>query len=145
MRKRILRARETGLQLIGIFVAQLVEREAQCGGKFQGLFDRLGRVPKQLRHLGGRLEVTLGIDGEAPAGLIERQMLADAGEHMLQLPAVGVMIGGSRRARRAVGSDDDDVPSAEITQVTLNLGELRLSRTAGSVRVAGIPSARPSP
>ena len=36
--------------------------------------------------------MALGIGGEAAAGLVDRQVLADAGEHVLQLAPVGVMI-----------------------------------------------------
>ena len=36
--------------------------------------------------------MALGIDGEPPAGGVDRQMLADAGEHVLQLAPVGMVI-----------------------------------------------------
>ncbi len=47
---------------------------------------------EQARHLGGRLEIALGIGGEAASRRVDRQVLADAGEHVLQFAPIGVMI-----------------------------------------------------
>ena len=55
-----------------------------------------GYVAEQPRHLGRRLEMPLGIGFEPAAGAVDGDMLADAGEHVLQRRAAS----GSDRARR---------------------------------------------
>ena len=92
MDERILRGGEAGDGLLGIFVAQFVEREGRRLVERAGLRDRFRRVVKEARHLVGRLEKAFGIDGEPAAGCVDRQVLADAGEHVLQFAAVGMMI-----------------------------------------------------
>ncbi len=57
-----------------------------------GLGERLGRSAEQPRHLGGRLQVALGIGFEQPAGLVDRHVLADAGDDVLQRAALGRVI-----------------------------------------------------
>ncbi len=92
MDERFLRAREARAHLIGIFITQFVEREGQRLVERQGLIDRLRRGAEETRHLGRRLEIALGIDGKAPSRLVDRQVLADAGEHVLELAPVGMVI-----------------------------------------------------
>src|SRR5262249_51347479 len=79
MGERFLWAREGRASLIGIFMAQLIEREGERFIESQCLFDRLGRVAKETRHLGRRLEITFGVCSQAPARLVNVQMLAYAG------------------------------------------------------------------
>jgi hypothetical protein len=71
---------------------KLVEREDQRPTERQCLLDRFRGFAKEPRHLGRGLEIALGIDGEPPPGPVDRQVLADAGEDVLQFPPVGMMI-----------------------------------------------------
>jgi hypothetical protein len=106
MHERVLRRRKARAPLVGIFVTQFIEREGECGIERRGLLNRFRRVAEQARHLGGRLEIAFGIGGESPARPVDGQVLADTGEHVLQLPPVGMMIehvvdGDERHAGRA--------------------------------------------
>ena len=92
------------------------------------LFDRVRHLAKQPRHLGGRLEIALGIGGEPPAGLVDGQMLADAGEHVLQFAPVGVVIehvvdGDQRHAGLRARVDAQRKPRAVIAAIEHAGGE----------------------
>jgi len=92
MDERVLGARETCALLMGVFVAQLVEREGQRLVERQRLVDCRRRFLEQARHFCRRLEIAFGIGGKTPACPVDDQVLADAGEHVLQFPPVGMMI-----------------------------------------------------
>ena len=92
MFQRLLRRGETRDGLVGIFVFQFVEREGERAVERECLGDRFRRVLENARHLVGGFEVALGIDGKPAAGGVDRQVLADAGEHVLQFAAVGMVI-----------------------------------------------------
>ena len=92
MRQRLLRRGEACARLFGIFVAQLVEREGESLGQAQRLGHRLGTIAEQPRHFGGRLQMAFGIDRQPAASIGKRQVLADAGEHILQWPPLGRVI-----------------------------------------------------
>jgi hypothetical protein len=80
-------------ELVRVLVAELVEAE----GAGLGDLDRAGKRPRVIaeepRHLGRRLEMPFGIGGEAEARLADRALLADAGQHIGQGPARGVVHG----------------------------------------------------
>ena len=78
-------------RLVRILVFELVERERNAPGKAHGFRDRLGQFAKQPRHFAGRLQVTLGIGFQPAADRVDRRLLADAGQHVLQ-PAAGGMV-----------------------------------------------------
>ena len=92
MHEGVLRCRKARAHFIGIFITKLVEREGQRPTERQCLLDRFRGFAKEPRHLGRGLEIALGIDGEPPPGPVDRQVLADAGEDVLQFPPVGMMI-----------------------------------------------------
>ena len=48
-----------------------------------------GAVAEQPRHLLRRLQMTLGIGLELTAGRLDGDVLADAGEHILQVAPLG--------------------------------------------------------
>jgi len=79
-------------RLVRILVFQLVERKADAAGKAHGLCDRFGEVAEQSRHLLRRFEIALRIGFKLFADRIDRRFLANAGEHVLQRAARGVMI-----------------------------------------------------
>ena len=58
-----------GDRLLGVFVAQLVEAEAAALDDFEAARDRVLVAAEQPRHLLRRLQMALGIGGEAIAGL----------------------------------------------------------------------------
>ena len=91
MRQRVLRAGEAFDRFVGIFVAQFVEREGELIGECQRLLDGLRRVAEQPRHFVRRLQEALGIGGELAPGAVDGDLLADAGEHVGERAAVGVM------------------------------------------------------
>ncbi len=72
-----------------------------AAGKPHGFRDRLRQVAKQPRHFGRRLEVAFRIGLKPPADGLDGGLLANAGEHILQRAARGVMIqhlvGGEQR------------------------------------------------
>ena len=76
-------------RLLGIFVTQLVEAEAAALDDFEAALDRVLMAAKQPRHLLRRLQMALGIGGEAIAGFGNRAAFADAGQHILQRPPLG--------------------------------------------------------
>ncbi len=92
MDERVLRGGETFDGLVGIFVGELVEREGELLAQPQRLGERVRRVAEQARHLLRGFQMALGIDGEPPAGVLQRHVLADAGEHVGELAPVGMMI-----------------------------------------------------
>ena len=91
MRQRLLRVGEALDRFVGIFVAQFVEREGELAGEVQRFLDRLRRVAEQPRHFLRRLQEAFGIGGEPAPGAVDHDLLADAGEHVGERAAVGVM------------------------------------------------------
>jgi hypothetical protein len=78
-------------RLVRILVFELVERKADAAGKAHGLRDRLGQVAEQPCHFAGRLQIAIGIGLEPAADRVNRGLLADTGQHVLQ-PAAGGMV-----------------------------------------------------
>ena len=61
-------------------------------GKAHGFRDRLGEVAKQPRHFVCWLEITLRIGLETFADSVDGRLLPDAGEHILQGAARGMVV-----------------------------------------------------
>ena len=96
-----------GHRLVGIFVFQLIEGEGAGVGDLDGAGERILMAGEQPRHFLRRLQVPLGIGFELQACVMDGAFLADAGEHVLQGPAMGGVIEhcaggdeGSAHARR---------------------------------------------
>ena len=66
--------------LVGIFVFQFAEREIAGRGDLDAQRHRRLEAGEEPRHLVRRLQMPLGIDGEAEARFRERAFLADAGD-----------------------------------------------------------------
>ena len=79
-------------RLVRILVFELVERKADAVGKAHGFRDRLRQVAEQPRHFVRRLQMALGIGLEPPADGVDRRLLADTGQHVLQRPAGGMVV-----------------------------------------------------
>ncbi len=92
VRQCILGIVETIHLFIGIFIAQLVEREGKFIAKRQRFFDCFRRIAKQPHHFFRWLQMSLGIYSELAPRTIYGGLLANAGEHVGERPPVGVMI-----------------------------------------------------
>ena len=105
MAEILLRSSPLGDALPGIFVTQLVEAEVQGVGERARRGNRVRPAREQPRHLGRRFQMPLGIGVEEIARGRDRDLLADAGDDVLQRAAVGGVImdviGGEDRAALA--------------------------------------------
>ena len=110
-----------GYGLVGIFVFQLVEREAAGVGDLDAAAEGLLVALEQARHVLCGFDVTFGIGFEAQARLRNRAFLADAGENVLQGAAMGRVI------KHAAGGDERNAGAR---------GELRQSGDAGAIVAA---------
>ena len=94
-------------RLLGVLVAQLVEREADAVGDLQRARHGLRVVGEQARHFGAGLQVPLGVGLEAIAGVGNGALLADADEHVGERPAIGAVVervgSGNERCARMRG------------------------------------------
>ena len=94
-------------RLVGVFVAQLLEAEGDAARDLQRAGDGLRVLREQARHLGPALQVPFGVGLEAIAGFRNRALLADAGEHVGERLAAGVVVvgivGGNQRRARLAG------------------------------------------
>ena len=97
----LLRCFSPGYGFVGIIVFELVEGEGDPVGEADGFGDGVGRFVEKLRHFVRRFQMPLGIGFEKPARLVQRDMLADAGDDVLQLAPFGTVIehiiGGQQR------------------------------------------------
>src|SRR5205085_11798383 len=78
-------------RLLGIFVAQFVEAEPAARDDFERAGQRVLIAAEQSRHFRRRLQMTLGMRGEAETGLRARAMLAEAGPDLPQGPPLGLV------------------------------------------------------
>ena len=101
-----LRGLAGGRGLVGVLVDELIEREGAGLHDLNRAGDGGCVAPEQARHLGSALQVALGVGVEPQARLVDRRLLAHAGEHVLQRAAVGRVIehvaGGNERRRAAI-------------------------------------------
>ena len=85
----LLRGFSLGYGLVGIIVFELVEGEGDPVGEADGFGDGVGRFVKKLRHFVRRFQMPFGIGFEKPARLVQGDMLADAGDDVLQFAPFG--------------------------------------------------------
>ncbi len=78
--------------LFGIIVFELVEREGNARGKADCFDDGVRRIGEQPLHFFRRFQVALGIGLEQAARALQRLVLADAGDDVLQRAAFGCVI-----------------------------------------------------
>ncbi len=79
-------------RLVGVLILELIERKGNAIGKSHGLRDCLRRVAKQPRHFLCRFEMTFGIGFETLADCLNGRLLSDAGQHVLQGAARGIVV-----------------------------------------------------
>ena len=86
-----------------------------------GLGDRLGMLAEEPRHLAGRLDVALGVLFEPAAGGRDGQVLADAGDDVLQRAAAGLVVehvvDGEHRDADAAGEIGEAVEAGAVVAV----------------------------
>ena len=126
----LLRRQAIRHRLAGIFVAQFIEREAAGIGQLRGILQRLRPAPEQPLHLVGRFQMPLGIGLQAEAGFLDRHMLADAGQDVLQRAplrrVIEHIVGGDQgqaMLRAELGELAD--PSCVIAAIEMADGEMR--------------------
>jgi hypothetical protein len=78
-----------GHQLMRILVAQFIEAEMAARGDGEGFCQQLRRI--QAREFSAFAQVPLAIGKQAPAGLLQRDAVADRSEHILQQAATGLV------------------------------------------------------
>ena len=87
---------------------EVIQREPAALEEARRLADGFGRCAKQPRHLLGGFQMPLGIGFQKAARLLQRPMLADAGDDILQRPAfrrvIQHVVHGDQRDKRAVGN-----------------------------------------
>ncbi len=86
-----LRGSAVGDGIDRIFVAQLVQAEPAPFGDLDGSRDRVGIGAEQPRHFVAGFEVALGIGEQPISGLVNGDMVADAGQYVLQRTPGGGM------------------------------------------------------
>src|SRR5882762_1603998 len=115
-------------RLVGIFVSELAEREGAGVGDLDGSGDRIGEARKQPGHLGGGLEMPLGIDREPKTRFRDRAFLADTSDDVGELPALGHVIvhvidGDERRARALPELVEEAKPARFIAAMAVRASE----------------------
>ena len=129
----LLHAQACGRRVDRVVVAQLVEGKAAGGDDLEAARERLRMAPEQAQDLGRRLQMALGVGCEAQARAIDRRVLADAGQHVLERPALGDVIEdvAGREQRRAapcgeLGQRRD--PGRIVAAVAVLRGEIDRAR-----------------
>ena len=93
--------------VVGEAVAEVLEREREALRERLGVAQEVGPVGEERGHRRRRLEVPLGVLGQEAPGGGERPLLADAGEHVEERPAlrgrVAHPVGGDRAQAQRVG------------------------------------------
>ena len=88
-------------------ITEVVHAELQPIGQFARGVHRGGAIREQPRHLRRRLEVALGVGGQAPAGSPQREVFANRGQHVEQRPLFGRgkadAAGGHQRHAKRLG------------------------------------------
>ena len=128
-----------GSLVVRVFVAQLVEREIAGVRNGDAAADGVRMIAKQPRHLGRGFQVAFGIGGEAVAGLVDRAMLADAGQHVGQPFPVGrvrVNVVGRDQRRAGTGGDPGEPvdPRPVVAAIEVARGEMNRIPDAATKR-----------
>ena len=97
--------------VVGEAVAEVLERERCPLRERLGVPQEVGPVGEESGHRRRRLEVPLGVLGQEATGGGERPLLADAGEHVEERPAlrarVAHPVGGDRLQAESVGQVEE--------------------------------------
>ncbi len=107
-----------GHRVVGEAIAEVGHRVAKPIGERRRAGHRLRDVAKELRHLLARLEEALGVQRQLPPGRLERRLVADAGEHVVERAIL------RRREAHAVGGHHRDVKRGRQRDQRLVVGLL---------------------
>ncbi len=101
LRQGLLSAEAFDADLMRILIGQLLQVEPAAVGDLARARHRLGPEPEETRHLGGRLQVTVGEPLAIEPDIIDRHALAHTGDDILQLTPLADMeqniVGGHGR------------------------------------------------
>ena len=116
-------------RLVGILVAQVGQIEADGIGDLQRPLKRRLEPLEETLDLGQGLRMTLGIGREPQPRLLDRHLLPDAGEHVLQGPPLGgvvehVLHRHDGRSGRATEGIEPGEPAAVVTPVAMGGREI---------------------
>ncbi|MCC2666077.1 MAG: hypothetical protein K0S35_3999 [Geminicoccaceae bacterium] len=104
----LLHAHARGRRVDRVVVAQLVQGKAAGVDDLEAACERFRMAAEPAQDLGRRLQVALGIRFEAEARLVDGAVLADAGQHVLERPALGDVVehvAGREERRAAAGGE----------------------------------------
>ena len=79
-------------RFVRIMIFKLIKRKFNPAGKPHGFPDRLRHIAKQPCHFIGRLEIAFGIGFKTSSDGVDRGLLADAGQDILQRAARRMVI-----------------------------------------------------
>ena len=103
--QRLLWAQRRIVAFLGVLVGEFVEREAAAVGDLEGARERLGIAAEEPVHLLRRLEEAIGMALAPFAERVDRHVVPDAGDHILQHAAVRLVeehvVGDDRRDARS--------------------------------------------
>ena len=94
-------------RFVGILVLELSKVELDPLGDLKAALHRAGEAGEEPGHFGGRFQMPLAVGLQPQAGVMDGAGLADAGQHVLQVPAVRAVIedvvGGEHRRAGGLG------------------------------------------
>ena len=126
--------------LVGVFVAEFGEGEAAAVGDLDGVGEGLGVVAEKAGEFGGGLEVPFGVGLEAPARVVDGAVLADAGEHVVEAAARGIVLvdvaGGDEGDAVRVG-EGGETGKAAVVVAAVAVGGGEVERGGEVVTVPG--------
>ena len=85
----LLRCLSLGDWFIGVIIFELIERECNPICEADGFGNGIWGLMEKFRHLTGRFQVSFGIDAETTTCFVQRDMLANAGDDILQFAPFG--------------------------------------------------------
>ena len=107
--------------LFGIVIFEIAETKADAPNENLRLGDGICVFGEKSGHFFRELQAPLGIGGQVKAGLFERQMLADAGDHIEHDTAIGPMIArviaGEHRRTMSLAQGGDAVEPSTVPPI----------------------------
>ena len=114
-------------QLLGIFVAQLVERKRALLGDLDRAAQGVRRVGKENRHFLGRFQVPLGVGKQTGGHFGHRAVVPHGGQHVVQRRPLGdVIMHVAGRCQRDAGLPRDfqePLQSSAVVGAVVQFGE----------------------
>ena len=133
-------------------IGKLAQREGAALGDLGGRADRVGKSGEAALHLLGRLQIAVGEALAAEAELVDRDMLANRGDHVLQHAFVGAVVedvaGGEAAQAVTAGERIERMEALRLARAAAmgeremgagpeNVGHLRERHVGRPVRLVG--------